>query len=267
MDYVKLSNGMVLPKVGLGTFDLKAGSIAMGLEAGYRLLDTAWQYRNEAEVGKAIRDSKIDREQVFVTTKLWTDDIRKDRVREEFEESLKNLQLDYIDLYLIHWPATGFERAWEIMADLKEEGKIKAIGVSNFNEHHFEELKRVSDIVPVINQVESHPYFHNDELISYCRNLNICVQAWCPLGGSYSRLKENDLFGELANQYHKTAAQIILRWHLQRDMMIIPRSSNEKRLKENLEVFDFTLSDSDMQRIDSLNTSRRMGANPDTFQF
>ncbi len=267
MEYVKLKNGMRLPKVGLGTFDLKAESIKKGLWAGYRLLDTAWQYQNETEVGSAVKESGIDREDILVTTKLWTEDVRSGHVKEALERSLQNLSMDYVDLYLIHWPAKGFEKAWEEMAKLQESGKARAIGVCNFNRHHFEELAGSTGIVPVLNQIESHPYFHNDEIISYCKEKKIGVQAWCPLGGSLSNLKEDQVLKEIAEKYHKTVAQIILRWHLQRNVATIPRSSNERRLKENLDVFQFELEAADMKRIDALDTGNRMGADPDHFQF
>ena len=188
-------------------------------------------------------------------------------MREELEESLKALQTDYVDLYLIHWPAIGFERAWETMARLKEEGKVREIGVCNFEPHHFEELERVSGIVPVLNQIESHPYFQNTELIQYCKGRGVLAQAWCPLGGSYSKLTEEPVFGELAKKYGKTSAQIILRWHLQRGVWIIPRSGNPVRQRDNKELFDFALDDADMERIGRMDTGHRMGADPDCFNF
>lgn len=267
MNNIRLSNNMILPQVGLGTFDLKADSIGKALDLGYRLFDTAWQYGNEAEVGKAIRESGINREDIYITTKLWTKDVRSGRVQEELEESLEKLGTDYVDLYLIHWPAMGFEKAWKKMIRLQEDGKIKALGVSNFNEHHLKALERETGVNPVINQIESHPFFSNNEIIDFCESKGIAVQAWCPLGGSYSRLIENKLFEKLAVKYEKTRAQIILRWHIQRNSLVIPRSSNEKRQKENKELFDFELENSDMEKINALNTGKRMGADPDCFEF
>lgn len=266
MEYIRTADGIKIPKIGLGTFDLKAEAIRNGLEAGYRLLDTAWQYGNEGEVGKAVRESGIDREDIFVTTKLWTEQIRTNQVREALEESLCNLKMDYVDLYLIHWPANGYEKAWEVMSALMEEGKTKNIGVSNFNRHHLEAIAHTG-IVPALNQVESHPYFRNDEVIDECMGRNINVQAWCPLGGSYSSLKSDKLFEEISHKYEKTPAQIILRWHIQRGMMVIPRSSNMKRLKDNIQIFDFELEEADMEKINALDTGKRMGADPDHFNF
>ena len=160
---VSIDKDMNVPMIGLGTFDLKAEEILAGIQVGYRLLDTAWQYGNEAEVGKAVKESGVKREEIIITTKLWTDDIRKRRVREACEESLRAFRMDYVDLYLIHWPAEGFEYAWEIMTQLKEEGKIRAVGVSNFQEHHLKALERVSATRPVLNQIECHPYFRNQQ--------------------------------------------------------------------------------------------------------
>ena len=266
MEYIQIADGIKAPKIGLGTFDLKSDSIRMGLEAGYRLLDTAWQYGNEGEVGRAVQESGIDREDIFITTKLWTEPIRTDKVREALEESLRNLNMDYVDLYLIHWPANGYEKAWEVMNALMEEGKIKSIGVSNFNKNHLEDIAHIG-IIPAMNQIESHPYFRNDEIIDECMNRGIKVQAWCPLGGPHSSLKSDKLFEKISHKYGKTSAQIILRWHIQRGMMVIPRSSNGKRLKENLSIFDFELDETDMTEINALDTGKRMGADPDNVNF
>jgi len=267
MKNIILNNELSVPQIGLGTYDLKADSIKAAMDIGYRLIDTAWQYGNETEVGKAVKESGVGRENVFITTKLWTDDIRSGKIREAFEKSLKNLQTDYLDLYLIHWPAKGFEKAWEVMTELYSERKIRAIGVSNFNQHHFEELSKISDIVPVLNQIESHPCFQNKDVIGYCRKNNIAVQAWCPLGGSFSHLVDNDIFKPIAAKHKKTPAQIILRWHLQREVMIIPRSSKKERLKTNIDLFDFNLDNNDMDIINKLDTGYRMGSDPDNFNF
>lgn len=255
-----------IPQIGLGTFDLKEEPIFDALNIGYRLLDTAWQYGNEEEVGSAIKKFG-KRENLIITTKLWTEDIRKGKIREEFEDSLKKLKLDYVDIYLIHWPAEGFEHAWEEMALLKEEGKVKSIGVSNFNRHHIERLKAVSGILPIMNQIESHPYFGNNENIEYCKSQGIRVQAWCPLGGSFGTLRNDEVILKLAEKYGRTASQIVLRWHIQRGVLIIPRSSKESRLRENMNIFDFQISQQDMDIINSLDIGRRMGADPDNFNF
>lgn len=266
MNYFDLSENVRVPQIGLGTFDLKEESILNGLEAGYRLLDTAWQYNNENEVGKAIKKSGIKREELFVTTKIWTDFIRSGEIEKALHESLKNLELDYIDLLLIHWPAVGYESAWDKMIEIKERGVIKNIGVSNFTAQMIANIS-VSGVLPVVNQIESHPYFQNDEVIDFCKERNIMPQAWCPLGGSYSNLKNNALFGELSKKYSKSPAQIILRWHIQRNVLIIPRTRNKERLRDNMDIFNFELSSEDVKKINSLNTGRRMGADPDNFNF
>ena len=266
MNYFDLSESVRIPQIGLGTFDLKEESILNGLEAGYRLLDTAWQYRNECEVGKAIKHSGLKREEIFITTKIWTDFIRSGEIEKALHESLENLTLDYIDLLLIHWPATGYESAWEKMIELREKGLVKNIGVSNFTAQMIDNIS-VSGVLPVVNQIESHPYFQNDEVIDFCKEKNIMPQAWCPLGGSYSDLKNNPLFEELSGKYSKSPAQIILRWHIQRNMLIIPRTQNKERLRDNMDIFDFELSSEDVKKINSLNTGRRMGADPENFNF
>ena len=266
MNYFDLSESVRIPQIGLGTFDLKEESILNGLEAGYRLLDTAWQYRNECEVGKAIKHSGLKREEIFITTKIWTDFIRSGEIEKALHESLENLTLDYIDLLLIHWPATGYESAWEKMIALREKGLVKNIGVSNFTAQMIDNIS-VSGVLPVVNQIESHPYFKNDEVIAFCKEKNIMPQAWCPLGGSYSNLKNNALFEELSEKYSKSPAQIILRWHIQRNMLIIPRTQNKERLRDNMDIFDFELSSEDVKKINLLNTGRRMGADPENFNF
>lgn len=267
MQKTELCRDVRIPQLGLGTYDLNAKHIATALAIGYRLLDTAWQYGNESEVGKAIKESQVPRDEIFVTSKLWTDSVRSGKVREELEDSLRKLGTDYLDLYLIHWPAQGFERAWETMCKLKEEGKVHAIGVSNFQEHHFQELARISDVIPVLNQIECHPFFQNKKLISFCRSQKVAVQAWCPLGGAYVRLADQKIFQEIGEKYHKSAAQIILRWHLQTGILVIPRSSHVERQKQNLDVFDFELSAEDMAYINALDTQKRIGADPDQFDF
>ncbi len=267
MEQMTLAGNIAIPQIGLGTYDLKEAEIGSGLEAGYRLLDTAWQYGNEKEVGKAVKASGIKREELFITTKLWTEDIRLGKVREELEESLRNLQMEYVDLYLIHWPAEKFEAAWAEMVKLKEEGKIRAIGVSNFQIRHFKQLMQASEIVPILNQAEYHPYFQNRDIVSYCAKNRIAVQAWCPLGGSYANFTKKEVFTLLADKYGKTPAQIILRWHIQKGMLAIPRSSDRNRQKENLDVFSFRLLPEDMKIIDMLDTGQRIGPGPDNFQF
>ncbi|MCI9422454.1 MAG: aldo/keto reductase [Dorea sp.] len=267
MKFFKTTTGLKIPQIGLGSFDLKADAICNAIQSGYTLIDTAWQYGNEKEVGKAIKKSGKSREDIIISTKLWTEDIRQNQIQKEFDESLRNLQTDYVDIYLIHWPAVGFERAWETMAMLKEKGKIKEIGVCNFTPLHFDKLAKVSGIIPILNQIESHPYYQNANLIKYCKDRGIMPQAWCPLGGSYSKLVDDDSFKAISRKYRKTSAQIILKWHLQRDIWIIPRSANKERQKDNINLFDFELETEDMEKINQMDTGNRIGPDPDNFNF
>ena len=268
MEKINLNNNIQMPAMGIGGWSQKKDAILEALSIGYRLIDTAAQYGNEAEVGAAIKESGIEREKIFLVTKLWTQDIRDRRVRAAFMESLQRLDTDYVDLYLIHWPAEGFEEAWLEMEELYKEGKIKAIGVSNFEPHHLEALVDAgATVVPAVNQVESHPYFSNKDVIEYCRKHGIVPEAWCPLGGPGSSELKDERIQSIAERHHKTTAQIILRWHLQRGVVTIPKSSKLERMKQNFDVFDFLLSDEDMSLINSLDCGKRLGAHPDTFDF
>lgn len=268
MKYQKLKDtGNEIPMVGLGTFALKSQHLITGINNGYKLLDTAWQYNNETEVGEAVRTSGIARENIFITTKIWTDDIRNGDIERAVDKSLFNLGMDYIDLYLIHWPAKGYENAWLKMLELQEKGKIKNTGVCNCNIHHLDRIHDISGIYPGINQVELHPFFQNQELVSFCKSNKILVQAWCPLGGPKNHYLDNDVFLKLGKKYNKSAAQIILRWHVQNGILVIPRSSNNFRQRENIDIFDFDISREDMSLIDSLDKEKRIGADPDMFEF
>lgn len=267
MEFFETSTGLRIPQIGLGSYSLKADEIYNAIQSGYTLIDTAWQYGNEEEVAKAIKKSGKSREDIIISTKLWTEDIRKNQIQKEFEESLRNLQTNYIDIYLIHWPAVGFERAWETMLKLKEEGKIREIGVCNFNPHHFDELKKVSGIVPILNQIESHPYFQNTKMIEFCKERKIIPQAWCPLGGAYSKLVEDDFLKDVSEKYGKTPAQIILKWHLQRGIWVIPRSIDRGRQIDNIDLFDFELEIGDIEKINQMDTGNRIGPDPDNFNF
>ncbi len=221
-----LNNGIKIPQLGLGVFQTPDGiitenSVKWALEAGYRHIDTAMIYRNEASVGKAIKESGVAREDIFLTTKLWNEDIRQGRAKAAFEESLEKLQTDYVDLYLIHWPAKGYAEAWKDMEELYGEGRIKAIGVSNFQKHHLETLDKTAKITPAVNQIESHPYFNNQELIDYCLGRNIAVEVWSPLGGTGGNLLEDKDIAALAEKYGKTPAQIVIQWDIQRGVIVL----------------------------------------------
>lgn len=274
MLYKKLNNGIEIPQLGLGVFRTPSGqdtenAVKWALEANYRHIDTAKIYGNEASVGKAIEDSNVKRSDIFLTTKLWNDDIRAGRTEAAFEESLKALKTDYVDLYLIHWPAEGFSEAYKVMERLYEGGAIKAIGVSNFHEHHLEKLAKTANIKPAVDQIESHPYLNNQKLIDYCMKNDINVEVWSPLGGSLGKtdVLHNEQIGEIAKKYGKSIAQVIIRWDIQRNVIVIPKSTHQERIAANIDVFDFELTSEEMQIIQSLNCNQRVGSDPDHFDF
>lgn len=269
---VELNNATVIPQIGLGVFQTPDGEVTeqavlAALKAGYRHIDTAMIYGNEAAVGAALKQSGIPREDIFVTTKLWNDDIRAGRAKEAYQESLDRLGLDYVDLYLIHWPADGWQQAWKDLEELYKAGKIKAIGVSNFQQHHLQELKSFATVTPAVDQIESSPQFSNQELIDYCKTQGIAVEAWSPLGGTGGNLLGNPALAAMSERYGKSPAQLVIRWHLQRGVVVLPKSVHAQRIKQNFDVFDFALSDADMQAINALDTGKRNGADPDHFDF
>lgn len=268
MNYIKLNNGLKIPQLGLGVYQIPEGeqtvnAVKWALQAGYRHIDTAAIYGNEKSVGKGIKASGVERREIFLTTKLWKADIRNGRVIQAFEESLNALGTDYIDLYLIHWPVKGFEKAWSELEELHEAGKIKSIGVSNCHRKHLEKLEKTAKVLPAVNQIEAHPYLNNQELIDYCQKKGIAVEVWSPLGGTGGNLLQDETISGLARKYRKTPAQIILRWDVQRNVVVIPKSAHLDRILSNQEIFDFQLSDGDMEVINQLNRNLRVGPNPD----
>lgn len=267
MNYITLNNGILIPQLGIGGFAQDTDAIVQAIRLGYRLIDTAAQYGNEEQIGLAIQKCDVAREEMFLSTKLWTDDIRKRRTQDAFFESLERLQVDYVDLYLIHWPTEGYPEAWLEMEKLYREGYVRAIGVSNFHHIHLQQIEQVATVKPAVNQIESHPGFHNQELVDHCRKQNIHIEAWCPLGGAYGHILEDKTIIEIADRYGKTPAQIVLRWHMQRGIITFPKSSHVERMKTNLDIFDFVLSEDDMERIMFLDTGCRIGADPENFDF
>lgn len=270
MNYFELENGVKIPEIGLGVFRFENNeqgqkSIISALNSGYRHLDTAMFYGNEECVGQSIAESDVKREDIFVTTKLWNEDIKNGNIRPAFEESLRKLNLEYIDLYLIHWPAEGFVHAWQVMEELYKEGKIRAIGVSNFHKFHLDEVYKVCTIRPMVNQIESNPYFNNQELIDYCKSEGMVVEAWSPLGGIKTRIFDDVVLNKIAKKYDKCVAQIIVKWNVQRGVCVLPKSSNPDRIKANIDVYDFTLTDEEICAINELNKNTRSGGNPDTY--
>lgn len=272
---IKLSNGIEIPQIGVGTWTLRGetavNNVRLALEAGFRHIDTAQGYENEAEVGQGIYDSLIPRCEIFLTTKVATNIMREGReaVRQSIEESLRKLNTKYLDLLLIHWPVKDCVKdTWQVMEDFVRQGKIRSLGVSNFNRHHLEDLLSYAEIRPVINQIEVHPFMTQEENIAYNRELGIQVQAWGPFGQGDIDVIGHPLLQSLAAKYNKTASQIVLRWIVQRGLITIPRAK-PNHFAENLEVMKFSLSDEDMVAISSLNQNLRSNVlnDPETFPW
>lgn len=269
-DRTELSNGVRMPWLGLGVYKAEEGlevehAVEEALAAGYRSIDTAAFYGNEAGVGKAVRNSGVAREELFVTTKVWNSQQGYESTLAAFEESRKNLGLEYIDLYLIHWPVRNkYKDTWRALEKLYREGHVRAIGVSNFHVHHLEDLLSACEIKPTVNQVELHPLLSQKELMMFCREQNIQMEAWSPLmRGSL----DHSLLVELGEKHGKSPAQIVLRWDLQNGIVVIPKSVRAERIRENADIFDFELSAEEMTRIDGMNENRRFGPDPDHFDF
>lgn len=271
---LRLSSGYAMPRLGLGVYkspvgDATCNAVQWAIGAGYRHIDTAAFYANEESVGAGVRASGVPREDLFITTKVWNDDIRAHRVREAFELSLRRLGMDYVDLYLIHWPVEGYQDAWCELERLHDEGLVRSIGVSNFNPHHLEGLECTAQVQPSVNQIESHPRFGNRRVVEWCRAHGIAVTAWRPLGGGsgLASVLGDPVIADIAAAYGRTPAQAVIRWHLQHGVAVIPKSVHEERIRRNADVFGFALSDADMARIDALETGVRMGADPDNVPF
>lgn len=270
-DKVVLHNGVKMPAFGLGVYKVEEGiqieeTINTALNLGYRLIDTASFYKNEEGVGRAIRSSGIPREDLFITTKVWNSEQGYDSALKAFEESIERLGLEYLDLYLVHWPVKGkYIETWRALEKLYTEGKVRAIGVSNFKVHHLQDLLGHCSEKPTVNQVELHPLLSQQELRDYCQMHNIKIEAWSPL--SRGRFLDEHVLRQIGASYGKTSAQVILRWHLQNHIIPIPKSVNPARLKENAELFDFELSQEEMKIIDGLNKDQRFGADPDHIDF
>ena len=271
-DTVRLHNGIEIQRFGLGVYKIYEEAevnhtVKTALQLGYRSIDTAAFYENEAAVGQAIRESGFPREEIFVTTKVWNSDQGYEETLAAFDRSHKKLGLDYIDLYLIHWPVKEkYLDTWRgFLEKLYLEGKVVVIGVSNFQIHHLQDLMEHSKEKPVINQVELHPFLSQEPLRAFCKQHGIAVEAWSPLGRA--RFLDEPVLATLAEKYKKTAAQIILRWHLQNDIVVIPKVVYKSRLKENSDIFDFELTKEDITIINELNQNKRFGADPDHFDF
>ena len=269
---ITLNNGTVIPQIGLGVFrtpdgDTTVNAVQAALENGYRHIDTAMIYRNETSVGEGIRRSGVPRGDLFVTTKLWNDDIRAHRGKEAFQESLDRLGMDYVDLYLIHWPADVWQQAWDDLQEIYASGRAKAIGVSNFQPHHLADLLKNSDVTPAVDQIESSPQFTNQPLVDELSAKGIATEAYSPLGGTGGDLLAIPELAEIGAKYGKSAAQTVIRWHIQRGVVVLPKSTHADRIRQNIDVFDFVLSDDDMAAISAMDTGKRNSADPDNFDF
>jgi len=263
MKELTLNDGNIIPIIGFGTYlateQEGIETLQNALKNGYCLIDTAAMYHNEVSVGKAIKSSGINREDIFITTKLWRDNLSYKHTKTAFNTSLEKLGLDYIDLYLIHWPAntknyndwkSANANAWRAMEELQSEGKIKSIGVSNFWQEHLDALMQTANVMPAINQIEFHPGYWQPEVTNYCKKLGIEVESWSPL--ARGRVFENAVLKNLAKKYGKSVSQICLRWVIQHDVVVIPKSTTPERIKENINIFDFVISDGDMAKINEL---------------
>ncbi|MHB1347365.1 MAG: aldo/keto reductase [Candidatus Humimicrobiaceae bacterium] len=272
-DRVKLNNNIEMPILGFGVLhitdnDEAANCVKTAIKHGYRNIDTAMIYGNEAGVGKGIKESGINREDLFITTKVWNSDHGYNETLKAFEGSMERLKLNYLDLYLIHWPVPKNDRyvqTWKALEKLYADGKVRAIGVSNFNISHLENIIAQCSIVPAVNQVEFHPWLLQAELFDYMKKIGIYPEAWSPL--AQGALLDNETLIEIAKKYNKTVAQVIIRWDLQKDVITIPKSSKEDRIASNADVFDFLLSEQDIKTIDGLNKNFRTGPDPDKFDM
>ena len=267
---VDLVGGSAMPQLGFGVFQIPpedtTAAVAHALRTGYRSVDTAAAYRNERGVGEAIRDSGLERDAVFVTTKLWNNSHGRDAAQEAFEKSLGRLGLDQVDLYLIHWPVPGqdlYVETWEALIGLRDQGRARAIGVSNFEIEHLERIIEATGVVPAVNQVELHPHFQQPELRRFHAEHEIATEAWSPL--AQGAVLEDEAVTRLASEHGKTPAQVVLRWHLQLGNVVIPKSATPERIEENFDVFDFELDDDAMRGIEALDRSERIGPDPASF--
>ncbi|MFI2132850.1 aldo/keto reductase [Lysinibacillus fusiformis] len=276
MGTVTLNNGLKMPLVGYGVFRVPEGedlaeAVKTAIAKGYRSIDTAQVYRNEESVGRGIRaaieEGLVTREELFITSKVWNDGLSYKETLAAYDSSLEKIELDYLDLYLVHWPGidTNYVEVYKALEKIYQDGRVRSIGVSNFHVHHLEKLLKETKVIPVINQIEFHPHLTQEEVRAYCTDKDIQVEAWSPLMNG--ALLEEALIQELASKYDKTPAQIVLRYDVQHNVVTIPKTMTATRMVENLDVFDFTLTDGEMAQLDALNDGLRCGPDPEKFNF
>ncbi len=257
MEKITLNNGVEMPILGFGVFQIAdlnecENSVINAIKTGYRLIDTAASYMNETAVGNAIKNSGVAREDLFITTKLWVQDTGYENTKKSFEKSLKKLQLDYLDLYLIHQPYGDVHGSWRAMQDLYKEGKVRAIGVSNFQPDRVMDMITFNEIAPMVNQIETHPFNQQTETQKFLTENNVQIESWGPFAEGKNNLFQNELLADIGSKYKKTIAQVVLRWLTQRGVVAIPKTVKKERMKENFEIFDFELNAKDMEVIATL---------------
>lgn len=266
-----MHNGVKMPYFGLGVYLSEDGqevvnAVKWAVGAGYRHIDTASVYKNEEGVGEGIKQCGVDRKDLFVVSKVWNSDQGYDATLKAFDDSLKRLDLDYLDLYLVHWPVVGkYKETWRAMEKIYADGRAKAIGVSNFMQHHLEDLLTEAKVIPMVNQMEFHPFLVQQDLIDFCNKNTIQYEAWSPM--MQGRIFTMQEFKDLSKKYNKTAAQIVLRWDLQKGVITIPKSSKKERITANADIFDFELETADVQLLDAMHRNQRFGPDPDNFDF
>lgn len=269
---VILNDGNTIPQLGLGVWQTKDGAevtnaLHAAIDSGYRLIDTAAIYGNEKGVGEAIKSASVPREELFITTKLWNADQGYKTALKAFDASLERLGLDYVDLYLIHWPVPALDKyieTWKAFEEIKASGRAKSIGVCNFPVQHLERLISETTITPAVNQIELHPRLQQRDLRDFCAQHDIHIESWSPIGGTGGDLLNDPTLQIIADKHKRTPAQVVIRWHLQLGLIVIPKSVHTERIKQNIDVFDFELDNDDMAKISALNTDTRRGPDPET---
>lgn len=270
MNYIELNDGNRIPQFGLGTWLLKDkcyDSLLIALKAGYRHIDTAEIYLNDESIAKAIEESGIPREELYITTKVWFTNYKRDKVRKSVEKSLRQMNLEYLDLVLLHKNVGNYKEAWKELVELKKEGKIKSIGVSSFKEKDLKKILNMGSVIPAVNQIECHPFCQRKDLIKFMDENGIKTEVWSPLGHGSKRIMNHPLFVELAKKYNKSPVQIVLRWHIQNNNIVFPQSTSKEHIESNIDIFDFEISDEDMERIALIDKNKSIDLIPAWIQY